>query len=59
VKKKGGPKHLHFGKSEVESSRLQGSRAELHVIATPEFVKSEKSKLTSGKASISILGFRG
>jgi hypothetical protein len=59
VKRKGGPEHFHFGKSEVGSSGLQGSRAELHVIATPEFAKAKKPKLTSGKASISISGFRG
>jgi hypothetical protein len=59
MKKKGGPEHLHFGKLEVESSRFQGSRAELHIIATPEFMKSEKPKLTLGKAILSISGFRG
>jgi hypothetical protein len=59
MKRKGGPEHLHFGKSEVGSSGLQGSREELHVIATPKFTKAKKLKLTSGKASISISGFGG
>jgi hypothetical protein len=49
---------VHFGKLEVGSSGLQGSRVELLVISTPEFAKAEKSKLTSGKASISISGFQ-
>jgi hypothetical protein len=38
---------------------LQGLRAELHVIATLEFAKAKKPKLTSGKESISISGFGG
>jgi hypothetical protein len=49
MKRKGGPEHLHFGKSEVGSLRLHGSREKLHVIVTLGFAKFENPKLTSGK----------